>query len=95
MLVEFVDFFPLAETGKMEFTFVGDRLFVPIVIDAYEPANHLDVSRNIGSLPWLIMTFFGVLLVAVSCSERSIKRSAGVTRLLPILEKAHKILLTL
>ena len=34
-------------------------LIVPYIIDAYETANHLDISRDIGVLPWLILTIAG------------------------------------
>ena len=41
-------------------------LVVPIVINAYEEANHLDISRDIGSLPWVIMTIIGAGLLIYS-----------------------------
>jgi len=41
-------------------------LVVPVVIDKYETANHLDISRDIGVLPWLILTGLGVFLFLYS-----------------------------
>lgn len=46
-------------------------LIVPIVIDRYETANHLDISRDVGALPWLILTVIGVVLFALSFIQKT------------------------
>lgn len=45
-------------------------VIVPIAIDKYETVNHLDISRDIGSLPWLILTVVGVILVISSFFQK-------------------------
>ena len=39
---------------------------VPRVIDWYESAHALDIPRDIGVLPWLILGVIGAVLVAFS-----------------------------
>lgn len=41
-------------------------LVVPWAIDAYENANRLDISRDIGSLPWLILLILGLGILIYS-----------------------------
>lgn len=48
-------------------------LIVPKVIYEYEVANHLDISRNVGSLPWLIMTIIGAAIFIYSFIKRDSK----------------------
>ncbi len=43
---------------------------VPRIIDAYEVANSLDISRNVGSLPWLILLIIGVVMLIYSFAKR-------------------------
>ena len=50
--------------------FVLLGVIIPIVIDAYETANHLDISRDIGALPWFILGGIGVILVLWSMFEK-------------------------
>lgn len=50
-------------------------VIVPIAIDKYETVNHLDISRDIGSLPWLIMTVIGVILVVSSFFQKKADRN--------------------
>ena len=45
-------------------------VIVPIVIDEYETANHLDISRDVGSLPWVILGIIGVILVVSSLFQK-------------------------
>ncbi|NNE41453.1 MAG: hypothetical protein HKN14_11120 [Marinicaulis sp.] len=47
-------------------TFIAIGLVVPRVIDAYEVANSLDISRNVGSLPWLTLLITGVFILTYS-----------------------------
>lgn len=39
---------------------------VPRAIDWYENAHALDIPRDIGVLPWLVMGGVGAVLVAIS-----------------------------
>ena len=48
----------------MAFVIVG--LIVPQIIDAIETANSLDIKRDFGVLPWLILTIIGVGLLIQS-----------------------------
>lgn len=43
---------------------------VPQAIDAYETANHLDIPRDIGVLPWLVMTVAGIAIFLNSFRKR-------------------------
>jgi len=44
---------------------------VPRAIDAYETAHSLDIPRDIGVLPWLIMTIVGIWLFLGSFRKRN------------------------
>lgn len=35
-------------------------LIVPEIIDAVETAKQLDIKRDIGVLPWMVMTIIGI-----------------------------------
>lgn len=48
----------------LAFVFIG--LVVPQVIDAIETANSLNIKRELGVLPWLILTVAGVGLLVRS-----------------------------
>ncbi len=46
--------------------FIGLGIIVPRIINAYEEANRLDISRNVGSLPWLILLVVGAVMLIVT-----------------------------
>ena len=50
--------------------FIVVGFVVPRIIDAYEVANSLDISRNVGSLPWLILLIIGVILLIYSFVQK-------------------------
>ncbi|MFP3943218.1 MAG: hypothetical protein ACLFWF_04960 [Alphaproteobacteria bacterium] len=43
----------------------------PQAIDAYETAHRLDIPRDIGVLPWLVMTIAGIWVFAASFRKRN------------------------
>jgi|GEM_PF-2728607 len=49
----------MEKSTKIAIAFVTVGLTVPEIIDAIETANHLDIKRDFGVLPWLIMTIVG------------------------------------
>ncbi len=51
--------------------FIVVGFVTPWLIDAYETANSLDISRNVGSLPWLIMLIVGVFILIYSFAKRN------------------------
>ena len=51
---------------KLGLAFVIVGLIVPEIIDAIETANSLDIKRDFGVLPWLLLTIIGVGLLIQS-----------------------------
>lgn len=46
--------------------FIVIGLVVPRVIDWYETVNRLDIRRDIGVLPWMILATVGAVLLLAS-----------------------------
>ena len=49
----------MEKSTKIAIVLVTVGLTVPQIIDAIETANHLDINRDFGVLPWLIITIVG------------------------------------
>jgi len=43
---------------------------VPSAIDAYESANYLDIPRDVGVLPWVMMAVAGIIMILASFRTR-------------------------
>jgi hypothetical protein len=65
----------IKKSTKIGMALVIVGLIVPQVIDAIETAYYLDIKRDIGVLPWLIMAIAGagILVRDASCYFRSKK----------------------
>lgn len=62
------------------FCFIITGLVVPWGIDCYETANSLDISRDIGSLPWIILMAAGVILIVLALTgkrDRNMRTRGG------------------
>jgi hypothetical protein len=53
----------MLSSTKPGIAFVMAGLVVPRIIDAIETAYSLDIKRDVGVLPWLILTIAGVGLL--------------------------------
>lgn len=45
-------------------------IVMPRVIDWYETVHALDIPRDIGVLPWVVMSVIGVVIVTISFRRR-------------------------
>ena len=59
----------MMRTTKIGIWLVIVGLTAPHIIDAIETVRHLDINRDFGVLPWLIMTIVGVVFVLRSVSN--------------------------
>ena len=55
---------------RIGFALVITGLVVPQIIDAVEVAYSLDIKRELGVLPWLIMTVAGLVVLLKSLVNR-------------------------
>jgi len=55
-----------ATTRTIGAVLIAVGLATPQIIDRYEAANHLDIARDIGVLPWMIMTGVGAVILLLS-----------------------------